>query len=313
MHETELKTGRRQTQIGVIKVEPSCSLFLEGDLNKELYLLETGRLRVTQGQGNLETHIAVLKPGAIVGEMALFDGQPRSANVYAEVPSLVKVIPKAAFDKMIGLLPIWLRAIIKIVVVRVREANQRLEQSTIPCPTLSLAQFLQLEIKTRSITSFDYFETSDNYAKLSRATQAEFKQAITKLEQNQIINFNDEDSGSQSIIVSNPKLLDAIVTSFKDHRYKRPIRAQDLNDDSQMIIKYIEGRQALKLPLNQPKKQFIKGFQSKLARSGEHSMAQLIDYCIICIDDDQVHIKPDKLKQLKLEISALSKLKALLS
>src|SRR5258708_5022387 len=59
-------------------------LFRAGDAADGCYRLERGLLKVsvTSPQGD-ERILAVLGPGSIVGELALIDGQPRSATVAA--------------------------------------------------------------------------------------------------------------------------------------------------------------------------------------------------------------------------------------
>lgn len=54
----------------------------EGDIGDALYIILSGRLKVVlYGEEGKEIVLSIMKEGDIFGEMALFDGEPRSANV----------------------------------------------------------------------------------------------------------------------------------------------------------------------------------------------------------------------------------------
>lgn len=55
----------------------SHTIFEEGEEGRSLYVVVSGRVRVHQG----DRELAQLEKGAIFGEMALFDAEPRSASV----------------------------------------------------------------------------------------------------------------------------------------------------------------------------------------------------------------------------------------
>lgn len=59
------------------------TLFRQGDPGDSLYIVVTGRLRVTTRSNGEETVLAELGAGETVGEMAVISGEPRSATVYA--------------------------------------------------------------------------------------------------------------------------------------------------------------------------------------------------------------------------------------
>lgn len=65
-------------------VEAGELLFLQGDPGHTCHIIERGKLRVfVLGEDGRELSVRILGPGEIVGEMALFDDQPRSASVEA--------------------------------------------------------------------------------------------------------------------------------------------------------------------------------------------------------------------------------------
>lgn len=63
-----------------------------------LHILMSGRVRVViTGEGGREVTLAVLRPGAVIGEMSLFDGAPRSASVVAIEPVATLVLSRQDF------------------------------------------------------------------------------------------------------------------------------------------------------------------------------------------------------------------------
>src|SRR5262245_61872061 len=62
-------------------------LFHEGDPGQVMYLLRSGRVKIVLvGPDGAETILHILGPGEWVGEMALLDGEPRSATAVAMEP-----------------------------------------------------------------------------------------------------------------------------------------------------------------------------------------------------------------------------------
>lgn len=71
---------------------PGTHLTTEGTRSGHLYVLESGRLKVTRRGVTLAS---IAEPGAIVGEMAVLLGTPHSATVIAETEASVRVMANA--------------------------------------------------------------------------------------------------------------------------------------------------------------------------------------------------------------------------
>ncbi|WP_423065326.1 Crp/Fnr family transcriptional regulator [Devosia sp. CN2-171] len=76
---------------------PGTQLTTEGTRSGQLYILESGRLKVARGGVTLAT---ISEPGAIIGEMAVLLGIPHSATVTAETTCKVRVLDEA-FDALV--------------------------------------------------------------------------------------------------------------------------------------------------------------------------------------------------------------------
>ena len=71
-------------------------LFAEGDDPSEMFVVLEGRIAIAnRSPDGRESVLALMEPGDLFGEMAMLDGQPRSAEARALEPSLVLAIPYA--------------------------------------------------------------------------------------------------------------------------------------------------------------------------------------------------------------------------
>lgn len=102
-------------------------LFKEGDEPDHIYIIRSGLFAVTKTKNNAEVVLAEIGPGAMVGEMALFDKKPRSANVKALKESEVVLLPYDSLRGQLDKLPEWCRAVIRTLNENLRDANQRIK------------------------------------------------------------------------------------------------------------------------------------------------------------------------------------------
>lgn len=75
-----------------LRLEPGDVLIKEGNPGGDLYVLESGRLRVERDGVTLAT---ISSAGALIGEMSVLLGTENTATVRAEKPTLVRVVKDA--------------------------------------------------------------------------------------------------------------------------------------------------------------------------------------------------------------------------
>lgn len=109
------------------KVSKDNYLFREGDASDAMFIVKSGNFAVTKTKGNSEITLADIGPGSMIGEMALFDKKPRSANIKATKDSEVVVLPFDSLSKQLEQMPVWFHAIIKTMSENLREANKRIK------------------------------------------------------------------------------------------------------------------------------------------------------------------------------------------
>ena len=122
------------------------TLFLAGDPGDAMFALLEGSLKVVviSAEGS-EQLLAILGPGDVVGEMALLDGQRRSASVQALKACRVARIDKRDFDAYGDANPALYRHMLALISKRLRQANDVLAaRSFLPLPGRVAVALLQL-------------------------------------------------------------------------------------------------------------------------------------------------------------------------
>lgn len=100
------------------------TLFTAGDPGDGCYRVETGLLKITvMSASGRERILAILGPGALVGELAMIDAQPRSASVVAARDSEVSYISRHTFEAVAEAHPEVYRHIVNLLVRRLRDTN----------------------------------------------------------------------------------------------------------------------------------------------------------------------------------------------
>lgn len=106
-------------------------LFSTGDPGDAAYLVISGELEVqlSRSDGG-ETYLARIKPGSVIGDMAVLDGGKRSADVVASRTSqLLRFGRQAVLDALAEEPQAALR-LLAVLVGRLRETNTLVEEST---------------------------------------------------------------------------------------------------------------------------------------------------------------------------------------
>jgi CRP/FNR family cyclic AMP-dependent transcriptional regulator len=124
------------------------TLFLEGDVGDGCYRVEAGLLKVTMvSRAGSERILAFLGPGAIVGELSIIDGLPRSASVVAVRDASLGFLSRAAFDDFAQKHPEVYKSLVTLIAARLRETDAVVAAGSflplrgrVACTLLELAQ-----------------------------------------------------------------------------------------------------------------------------------------------------------------------------
>jgi len=101
-------------------------LLHQGAPSRDLYVLVDGRVRIvmTTPEGD-ELLLAVLGPGATVGELSALDGEPRSATVLALEPVRALRVSARSFGQFLLARPQAVVGLLRVLSGRLRAADER--------------------------------------------------------------------------------------------------------------------------------------------------------------------------------------------
>jgi CRP-like cAMP-binding protein len=118
-------------QARVLHLEPQQTLFTAGDPGDSCALVDEGLLKVhVISPGGNERILAILGPGALVGELAMIDGAPRSASVSALKATTLRVVTRAAFEAITAQHPDVYRHVTAVLARRLRDIDDALTASS---------------------------------------------------------------------------------------------------------------------------------------------------------------------------------------
>lgn len=102
-------------------------LFHEGDQGREMFVIQSGKIKISKKVRNEEQTLAVMGPGEFFGEMAIFNNKPRSATATVLEDCKVLVVDPKTLEAMIkGNTEIAVRMIKKLA-ARLQEADDQIE------------------------------------------------------------------------------------------------------------------------------------------------------------------------------------------
>jgi CRP-like cAMP-binding protein len=122
-------------------------LFREGDRGEEMYIVQSGKIKISKKIRGVEKTLATLEKGEFFGEMAILNDKPRSAAAEAIEDSDMLVIDRKTFETMLrSNVEIAIR-FIKRLADRLRETNEQMEALMIRDNTSRLVSILAKRVK----------------------------------------------------------------------------------------------------------------------------------------------------------------------
>jgi CRP-like cAMP-binding protein len=107
--------------------KPGEYLMKQGESGIGLFIILSGKVKVEKADASGRTvELAENGPGDIMGEMAVFDGAPRSASVAAAAETTCLVLASWEFNSFLKAHPEAALELLPIVVKRFRETNEAL-------------------------------------------------------------------------------------------------------------------------------------------------------------------------------------------
>jgi len=145
-----------------------CLLFAEGEKGNNLYIIQSGSVKITKIVNNQEIVLAILKKSDIFGEMAMLDDKPRAATAEIFEPCTLLAVNKDNFSKLIQDQPDMVVKLTSLMAERIWLLYRQLDNTFIeePLGRLFDALIIQLEKNRVDLTSRDSYLCSFGYNEL---------------------------------------------------------------------------------------------------------------------------------------------------
>lgn len=216
------------------KVAKDTYLFRDGDAPDFMYIVKSGQFAITKTKGTSEITLAEIKAGNLVGEMAIFDKKPRSANVKALKDSEVIALPYETLNQQLENLPVWVKAILRNLNDNIREANKRIKtlESSNPDEERYPPHVINKLISIFSFVGMKYGTKEDSAIsvpqnRLRNTTIQIFQEATNKmqsllsaLEEIGFVKVEELGEGRQKILNLKPDLLFEFVDWYNEWLFK---------------------------------------------------------------------------------------------
>lgn len=186
-------------------------VFHEGDRSDACYIVRSGDLRVTREHPDGRAiALATLGPGDIFGELAMLDGEARSASVEALSPCGLLALPAGDVRRM---LQSSSEITVKLVVAltrRLREANERIARQsfqTVPSRVAGvLSQLIAEETPLESRDGITIRMTQADLAQLAGTSRESVSRFLAVLERAGVVHV-----GRGRVTVLEPRRLRAYI------------------------------------------------------------------------------------------------------
>jgi CRP/FNR family transcriptional regulator, cyclic AMP receptor protein len=111
------------TSIDIFRNEPNLitfkagdTIFSDGDQGSEMFAIVDGKVDIHKG----DARIATLEPSEVFGEMALIDGQRRSATAVANSDCTLAAIGEPRFSALVQQTPYFALQLMRVLAERLR-------------------------------------------------------------------------------------------------------------------------------------------------------------------------------------------------
>jgi len=192
-------------------------LFKAGDTSDGMYLIRKGEMRVYLEQDGKEVTLATVGEGGMIGEMALFDKQPRSASVKATKESEVTLISLDDFGKLMKQIPKWFVGLMSALSSRLRTTNDRLKNlesnGAAAGPAADKGRPYQAVLRQLNVIGLLWHRDGEKDGKDSTLRRVPMEQALTEL-------FNENPQKLQELLAI---LIKQKMLSVRQDAYKNQV------------------------------------------------------------------------------------------
>jgi len=166
-------------------------LFHEGDRGEEMFILQSGKVKISKKIRGVEKTLATLEKGEFFGEMAILNDKPRSATAETIEDADMLVIDRKTCETLLrSNVEIAIR-FIKRLADRLRETNEQMESLMIRDNTSRLVSILAKKVK--DVSGGAVTVSVDDLAGLAGIESGQARMILEKLANVRILGLTPDD------------------------------------------------------------------------------------------------------------------------
>jgi CRP/FNR family cyclic AMP-dependent transcriptional regulator len=176
---------------------PGTVLFHEGEVGKEMYVIQAGRITISKKVRDVAKVLGVLTQGDFVGEMAIISNKPRSATATVAEPEAAKllVIDSRTFEAMIRANTEIAVRMIKKLAERLQEADRQIENLLLSDPMSRMVHYLIQQAAARGTEGSEGLHVDLSVKELPPqlgVREEQIRDTLIKLEKSKLIKLDSD-------------------------------------------------------------------------------------------------------------------------
>lgn len=183
-------------------------IFSEAQSGAEMFIIQSGQVKIGKIVGGNEVTFAILKKGDMFGEMALLENKPRSASAIANEDCTLMVVNKHTFEQMVTTQPQMIARLTTTLAERLWSMSRQLINVRIEDPIQRMLDMLALQVEKAKLPP--HFEqeyktglTVEDVADMCGLSEMEKAQYLYTFKQDPHIKIDYQDGTGGKVIVSN--------------------------------------------------------------------------------------------------------------
>jgi CRP/FNR family cyclic AMP-dependent transcriptional regulator len=158
-------------------------LLSEGDITDSLYVIISGKVKtVITDENGREIILAISSAGDYFGEMALIDGEPRSATIITREPCQLFVFSRQDVREILRSNPDMVFTLLKGLIKRLRETDKKIESLALMDVYGRIAQLLmQMAVPKNDVQVIDEPLTHQEIANMVGASREMVSRILNEL------------------------------------------------------------------------------------------------------------------------------------
>jgi CRP/FNR family transcriptional regulator, cyclic AMP receptor protein len=105
---------------------PKDIVFREGEESKGIYIIQEGRVEIFKKREDVEVIVSEMTAGEVIGIVSLFSKDPLTSSARASTNVVLGFYNTRKLDEELKTMPVWVQAVIKDAVARLRGVIEKL-------------------------------------------------------------------------------------------------------------------------------------------------------------------------------------------